>query len=106
MLAEPGSEVYVLVGDGSYLMMARELVTAVAEGVKLIVVLVQNHGFASIGGLSATGGVPRGGTRYRDPNPQARRPDRGTPPGDPPANPPRPPLPGPPPATRPAPRPP
>ncbi len=51
-LAEPGREVYVLVGDGSYLMMASELVTAVAEGVKLIVVLVQNHGFASIGGLS------------------------------------------------------
>ena len=41
-----------MVGDGSYLMMAQEIVTAVAEGVKLTVVLVQNHGFASIGALS------------------------------------------------------
>jgi len=51
-LADPDREVYVLVGDGSYLMMATELVTAVQEGIKVIVVLVQNHGFASIGGLS------------------------------------------------------
>jgi 3D-(3,5/4)-trihydroxycyclohexane-1,2-dione acylhydrolase (decyclizing) len=68
-LADPGREVFVLVGDGSYLMMAQELVTAVAEGVKLVVVLVQNHGFASIGALSETVGAPRFGTwyRYRDP---------------------------------------
>ena len=67
-LAAPDREVFVLVGDGSYLMMAQELVTAVAEGVKLIVVLVQNHGFASIGALSETVGAPRFGTwyRYRD----------------------------------------
>lgn len=67
-LADPDREVFVLVGDGSYLMMSQELVTAVAEGVKLIVVLVQNHGFASIGGLSETVGAPRFGTwyRYRD----------------------------------------
>jgi 3D-(3,5/4)-trihydroxycyclohexane-1,2-dione acylhydrolase (decyclizing) len=58
-------EVFVLVGDGSYLMMAQELVTAVAEGVKLIVVLVQNHGFASIGGLSESVGARRFGTAYR-----------------------------------------
>ena len=58
-------DVYVLVGDGSYLMMAQELVTAVAEGVKLIVVLVQNHGFASIGALSESLGSQRFGTRYR-----------------------------------------
>ncbi len=68
-LARPGGEVFVLVGDGSYLMMAQEIVTAVAEGVKLIVVLVQNHGFASIGALSESVGVNRFGTwyRYRDP---------------------------------------
>jgi len=68
-LAAPDREVFVLVGDGSYLMMAQELVTAVAEGVKLIVVLVQNHGYASIGALSETVGVNRFGTwyRYRDP---------------------------------------
>ncbi|MGW2654176.1 3D-(3,5/4)-trihydroxycyclohexane-1,2-dione acylhydrolase (decyclizing) [Streptomyces sp. NPDC001478] len=67
-LAAPEREVYVLVGDGSYLMMAQELLTAVSEGVKLVVVLVQNHGFASIGALSETVGAPRFGTwyRYRD----------------------------------------
>jgi 3D-(3,5/4)-trihydroxycyclohexane-1,2-dione acylhydrolase (decyclizing) len=54
-----------MVGDGSYLMMAQELVTAVQEGVKLVVVLVQNHGFASIGALSETVGAPRFGTDYR-----------------------------------------
>ena len=74
-LAEPGREVFVLVGDGSYLMMAQELVTAVQEGVKLIVVLVQNHGFASIGGLSDTVGVPRFGTSYRYRNPATGRLD-------------------------------
>ncbi|MBA2772595.1 MAG: 3D-(3,5/4)-trihydroxycyclohexane-1,2-dione acylhydrolase (decyclizing) [Nocardioidaceae bacterium] len=58
-------DVFVLVGDGSYLMMAQELVTAVAEHVKLIVVLVQNHGFASIGALSESLGSQRFGTRYR-----------------------------------------
>ena len=47
-----------MVGDGSYLMMATELVTAVQEGVKVIVVLVQNHGFASIGSLSEALGLP------------------------------------------------
>jgi 3D-(3,5/4)-trihydroxycyclohexane-1,2-dione acylhydrolase (decyclizing) len=76
-LAEPDREVYVLVGDGSYLMMASELVTAVAEGVKLTVVLVQNHGFASIGGLSETVGVQRFGTRYRYRNPDTGRLDGG-----------------------------
>ncbi|GLY16533.1 3D-(3,5/4)-trihydroxycyclohexane-1,2-dione acylhydrolase (decyclizing) [Kineosporia sp. NBRC 101677] len=61
----PERDVYVLVGDGSYLMMSSELVTAVAEGVKLIVVLVQNHGFASIGALSESVGGQRFGTSYR-----------------------------------------
>ena len=55
----------VMVGDGSYLMMAQELVTAVQEGLDLLVVLVQNHGFASIGELSETLGSQRFGTRYR-----------------------------------------
>jgi 3D-(3,5/4)-trihydroxycyclohexane-1,2-dione acylhydrolase (decyclizing) len=64
-LADPDREVFVMVGDGSYLMMAQELVTAVAEGVKLIVVLVDNHGFQSIGGLSASLGTGGFGTRYR-----------------------------------------
>jgi len=64
-MAAPDREVIVMVGDGSYLMMAQELVTAVQEGVKLVVVIVQNHGFASISGLSETVGVPQFGTRYR-----------------------------------------
>jgi 3D-(3,5/4)-trihydroxycyclohexane-1,2-dione acylhydrolase (decyclizing) len=65
-LAAPDREVFVLVGDGSYLMMPGELVTAVAEGVKLIVVLVDNRGFASIGRLSESVGARRLGTAYRD----------------------------------------
>jgi 3D-(3,5/4)-trihydroxycyclohexane-1,2-dione acylhydrolase (decyclizing) len=64
-LAAPDREVYVLVGDGSYLMMATELVTAVQEQIKIIVVLVQNHGFASIGTLSESVGSQRFGTAYR-----------------------------------------
>jgi 3D-(3,5/4)-trihydroxycyclohexane-1,2-dione acylhydrolase (decyclizing) len=74
-LASPDREVYVLVGDGSYLMMPAELVTAVQEGIKVIVVLVQNQGFASIGGLSETVGVQRFGTRYRYRNPGTGRLD-------------------------------
>jgi 3D-(3,5/4)-trihydroxycyclohexane-1,2-dione acylhydrolase (decyclizing) len=58
-------DVVVLVGDGSYLMLSQELVTAVQEGVKLIVVIVQNHGFASIGALSESLGSQRFGTSYR-----------------------------------------
>jgi 3D-(3,5/4)-trihydroxycyclohexane-1,2-dione acylhydrolase (decyclizing) len=69
-MAAPDREVFALVGDGAYLMMAQEIVTAVAEGVKLIVVIVQNHGFASIGSLSEKVGSQRFGTsyRYRDPD--------------------------------------
>jgi 3D-(3,5/4)-trihydroxycyclohexane-1,2-dione acylhydrolase (decyclizing) len=64
-LACPDRDVFVLVGDGSYLMMPGELVTAVQEQVKLIVVLVDNHGFASIGALSQSLGSQRFGTAYR-----------------------------------------
>jgi 3D-(3,5/4)-trihydroxycyclohexane-1,2-dione acylhydrolase (decyclizing) len=71
-LAAPEREVFVLVGDGSYLMMAQELVTAVQEGVKLIVVIVQNHGFASIGRLSESVGGQRFGTAYRYRGPSGR----------------------------------
>jgi 3D-(3,5/4)-trihydroxycyclohexane-1,2-dione acylhydrolase (decyclizing) len=69
-MADPGREVYVLVGDGSYLMMAQEIVTAVAEGIKLTIVLVENHGFASIGALSESLGSQRFGTSYRYRNPE------------------------------------
>ncbi len=64
-LADPDREVFVMVGDGSFLMMAQEIVTAVAEGLKLTIVLVQNHGYASIGALSESVGSQRFGTRYR-----------------------------------------
>jgi 3D-(3,5/4)-trihydroxycyclohexane-1,2-dione acylhydrolase (decyclizing) len=64
-LAAPDREVYVMVGDGSFLMMAQEIVTAVQEQIKLTVVLVQNHGFASIGALSESVGSQRFGTSYR-----------------------------------------
>ncbi|MGD0808082.1 MAG: 3D-(3,5/4)-trihydroxycyclohexane-1,2-dione acylhydrolase (decyclizing) [Acidimicrobiales bacterium] len=67
-MACPDREIYVLVGDGSYLMMAQELVTAVQENIKITVVLVNNHGFASIGALSETVGTPRFGTWYRGRN--------------------------------------
>jgi 3D-(3,5/4)-trihydroxycyclohexane-1,2-dione acylhydrolase (decyclizing) len=62
---QDGRDVVVMVGDGSYLMMHTELVTAVAEGIKLIVVLIQNHGYASIGALSESLGSQRFGTKYR-----------------------------------------
>ena len=64
-LADPSREVFAMVGDGGYLMMPTELVTAVQERVKVVVVLVQNHGFHSIGSLSESLGSQRFGTRYR-----------------------------------------
>ncbi|WIE65769.1 3D-(3,5/4)-trihydroxycyclohexane-1,2-dione acylhydrolase (decyclizing) [Curtobacterium sp. MCLR17_036] len=63
--AAPDRDAIVMVGDGSYLMLHTELVTAVAEGIKIVVVLVQNNGYASIGHLSETVGSERYGTRYR-----------------------------------------
>lgn len=64
-MACPDREVFVMVGDGSYLMMPSEIVTAVQERTKIIIVLVQNHGFASIGALSESLGSQRFGTAYR-----------------------------------------
>jgi 3D-(3,5/4)-trihydroxycyclohexane-1,2-dione acylhydrolase (decyclizing) len=64
-LAAPDRDVFVLVGDGSYLMMAQELVTAIQEGLKITVVLFDNRGFSSIGGLSESVGCEGFGTEYR-----------------------------------------
>jgi 3D-(3,5/4)-trihydroxycyclohexane-1,2-dione acylhydrolase (decyclizing) len=64
-LAAPEREVYVMVGDGSYLMMNSEIATAVQESIKLIIIIVDNHGFASIGGLSKSVGSDGFGTKYR-----------------------------------------
>ena len=63
-LAEPDREVYVMLGDGSYLMMAQEIVTSVQEGYKLTLVLMNNNGFRSIGALSRSLGQGGFGTRY------------------------------------------
>jgi 3D-(3,5/4)-trihydroxycyclohexane-1,2-dione acylhydrolase (decyclizing) len=63
-MAAPEREVYVIVGDGSYLMLSSELVTSVQEGVKLTVVLLDNHGFKSIGSLSRSLGQDGFGTRF------------------------------------------
>lgn len=64
-MADPSREVYVMVGDGSYLMMMQEIITSVQEGIKIIIVLLNNHGFASIGGLSNSLGSQGFGTHYK-----------------------------------------
>jgi 3D-(3,5/4)-trihydroxycyclohexane-1,2-dione acylhydrolase (decyclizing) len=63
-MADPGREVYVLVGDGNYLMMNGEIVTSIQEGYKLTIVLMDNDGFKSIGALSRSVGSGGFGTRY------------------------------------------
>jgi 3D-(3,5/4)-trihydroxycyclohexane-1,2-dione acylhydrolase (decyclizing) len=64
-MAAPERDVYVMVGDGSYLMMNTEIVTMVQERIKVIIVLLDNHGYASIGGLSKSVGSDGFGTKYR-----------------------------------------
>ncbi|MFE2429135.1 3D-(3,5/4)-trihydroxycyclohexane-1,2-dione acylhydrolase (decyclizing) [Streptomyces sp. NPDC059373] len=64
-MAAPQTPVWSLVGDGTYLMMPTEIVTAVQEGINVNLVLIQNHGYASIGGLSEETGGERFGTAYR-----------------------------------------
>ena len=63
-MADPSREVYVLVGDGSYLMMSSEIVTSIQENYKLTIVLIDNAGFKSIGALSRSLGQEGFGTRY------------------------------------------
>ncbi|TMD23363.1 MAG: 3D-(3,5/4)-trihydroxycyclohexane-1,2-dione acylhydrolase (decyclizing) [Chloroflexi bacterium] len=64
-MAAPDREVFSLVGDGSYLMLNSEIVTAIQEGIKLVIVLVDNHGYNSIGSLSRSLGTDGFGTQYR-----------------------------------------
>lgn len=64
-MAAPGRPVWALVGDGTYLMNPTEIVTAVQENIPVTVVILQNHGYASIGGLSASVGAEGFGTAYR-----------------------------------------
>jgi 3D-(3,5/4)-trihydroxycyclohexane-1,2-dione acylhydrolase (decyclizing) len=63
-MADPQREVYVLVGDGSYLMLSADIITSVQEGYKLTVVLMDNNGYKSIGALSRSLGQTGFGTRY------------------------------------------
>jgi 3D-(3,5/4)-trihydroxycyclohexane-1,2-dione acylhydrolase (decyclizing) len=64
-MACPDREIYVMVGDGNYLMMNNEIVTSIQEGIKFIIILLNNNGFGSIGGLSQSIGSQRFGTKYR-----------------------------------------
>ncbi len=64
-MADPTRDVYVLVGDGSYLMLAQEIITSIQEGYKLIIVLINNDGHSSIGGLSQATGAQGFATRFR-----------------------------------------
>jgi 3D-(3,5/4)-trihydroxycyclohexane-1,2-dione acylhydrolase (decyclizing) len=63
-MADPDREVYVMVGDGSYLMLGNEIITSIQENRKLTVILMDNSGFNSIGGLSRSLGQEGFGTRY------------------------------------------
>ncbi|NTU86012.1 MAG: 3D-(3,5/4)-trihydroxycyclohexane-1,2-dione acylhydrolase (decyclizing), partial [Chloroflexales bacterium] len=63
-MAAPEREVIVMLGDGSYLMMSSEIVTSIQEGYKLIIVLLDNDGYKSIGALSRSLGSDGFGTRY------------------------------------------
>ncbi|MFJ3587572.1 3D-(3,5/4)-trihydroxycyclohexane-1,2-dione acylhydrolase (decyclizing) [Streptomyces sp. NPDC090231] len=64
-LAAPDAPVWALVGDGTYLMNPTEIVTAVQQGLPVKLIILQNHGYASIGGLSESVGGERFGTAYR-----------------------------------------
>ncbi len=64
-MADPTRDVYVLVGDGSYLMLAQEIITSIQENYKLIIVLINNEGHSSIGGLSEATGAQGFATRFR-----------------------------------------
>jgi len=69
-MADPSREVYIMVGDGSYLMSSQEMITAIQEGIKLTIILINNNGYASIGGLSASLGTEGFGTKYKYRNPK------------------------------------
>lgn len=64
-IGDEDRNVVAVVGDGSYQMMPMELATIASEGIKVIVVLLDNAGFASIGALSESVGSQRFGTKYR-----------------------------------------
>ncbi|MEL6305069.1 MAG: 3D-(3,5/4)-trihydroxycyclohexane-1,2-dione acylhydrolase (decyclizing) [Bacteroidota bacterium] len=85
-MANPDGEVYVMVGDGSYLMMAQEIVTAIQEKQKLTIVMLNNDGYSSIGSLSNSVGSEGFGTYYRYRNEKTQQLDGDVLPVDYPAN--------------------
>lgn len=76
-MARPDSEIYVMVGDGSYLMMSQEIVTSIQEKQKLTIILLNNDGYSSIGSLSASLGSEGFGTYYRYRNEETSQLDGG-----------------------------
>ncbi|HCK11986.1 MAG: 3D-(3,5/4)-trihydroxycyclohexane-1,2-dione acylhydrolase (decyclizing) [Gemmatimonadetes bacterium] len=76
-MADSSREVYVMVGDGSYLMLAQEIMTSIQEDVKLTIVLLDNHGHASIGGLSGSVGAEEFGTKFQMRNAESGQLDGG-----------------------------
>lgn len=76
-MASPDSEIYVLVGDGSYLMMSQEIVTSIQEKRKLTIILLNNDGYSSIGSLSSSLGSEGFGTYYRYRNEETDQLDGG-----------------------------
>lgn len=74
-MAKSEGEVYVLVGDGSYLMMHSELLTAVQEGLKITILLFNNHGYQCIRNLQEAHGSQGFGNEFRYRNPQSHRLD-------------------------------
>ena len=76
-MASPDSEVYVMVGDGSYLMMSQEIVTSIQERQKMTIILLNNDGYSSIGSLSSSVGSEGFGTYYRYRNDETKLLDGG-----------------------------
>ncbi len=64
-LAAPERDVWVMVGDGSYLMMHSELVSAIQEGIKINIVLFDSGGFSCIKSLQCAFGSLGFGTDLR-----------------------------------------
>ncbi len=74
-MADPSREIYVMVGDGSYLMLCQEIVTSIQERYKITIVLIDNDGYKSIGSLSRSLGSEGFGTRYLYRNPESQKID-------------------------------
>ncbi|MCG8572455.1 MAG: 3D-(3,5/4)-trihydroxycyclohexane-1,2-dione acylhydrolase (decyclizing) [Spirochaetes bacterium] len=74
-IAEPDKDVYCMVGDGSYIMLHSELFTSIQEGIKINILLFDNHGFQCIDNLQGDQGIPHFGCEFRFRNPQTKQLD-------------------------------